>query len=68
METLDITTMSEADIRRAVLNYKNLQKAKKTYYEAHKNDILAKKREKYAELNPETKKKRKGSTDREIVL
>jgi hypothetical protein len=64
----DITTMTENELRRAVVNYRNLQKAKKTYYEAHKTDILAKKREKYAELNPEPKKKRKGSTDKEIGL
>jgi hypothetical protein len=64
----DLKTISEEEIRRALTNYRNLQKSKKTYYEAHKTDILAKKREKYAELNPEPKKKRKNSAEREIGL
>jgi len=45
--------------RQAVANYYAQQRAKKTYYETHKAEILAKRRQKYAAEHPEVKKKRK---------
>jgi hypothetical protein len=45
--------------RRAIANYQAVQRAKKHYYETHKEEILAKKRRAYAEAHPEVKKKRK---------
>jgi hypothetical protein len=49
--------------RRAIANYRAVQRAKKHYYETHKEEILAKKRQAYALAHPEVKKKRKGSGD-----
>jgi hypothetical protein len=40
-------------------NYYAQQRAKRAYYENHKEEILAKKRQKYAAEHPEVKKKRK---------
>jgi tRNA G46 methylase TrmB len=45
--------------RQALANYYAQQRAKRTYYETHKEEILAKKRQKYAAEHPEVKKKRK---------
>jgi len=45
--------------RQAMANYYAQQRAKRAYYENHKEEILAKKRQKYAAEHPEVKKKRK---------
>ena len=47
MPDTDPLTDPEA-FARYVANYRAIQRAKKTYYENHKEEILAKKRERYA--------------------
>jgi len=55
-----IAMLTDPDVFRAALaNYYSLQRAKRTYYEKNKEEILAKKRQKYAAEHPEVKKKRK---------
>ena len=55
-----IAMLTDPEVFRAAMaNYYALQRAKKNYYETHKAEILAKKRQKYAAEHPEVKKKRK---------
>jgi hypothetical protein len=48
---------------RLIENYKTSLKQKKEYYSKHREEILAKRRQKYAEANPEPKRKRKESDE-----
>ena len=57
-------TLTNPDLyRRAIANYQALQRAKKVYYDANKETILAKKRQKYAETHPDAKPRRKEVAD-----
>jgi len=46
-DMINVLTDAEA-FQRYVAHYRTLQRAKKNYYETHKEEILAKKRAKYA--------------------
>ena len=49
--------------RQMIATYNAHKNARREYYLRHREEILAKRRQKYADAHPEPRRKRKGSTD-----
>ena len=49
--------------RRLIANYRTSQRAKREYYLRHREEILAKRRQKYAEAHPQAVRRRGASED-----
>jgi uncharacterized protein YbaP (TraB family) len=49
--------------RQMIATYNANQRIRREYYQRHREEILAKRRQKYADAHPEPRRKRKASAD-----